>query len=418
MSRAFWAFLWLSAFTIVSANGAEQPGLLGRWELDEAQGDVAVDSSSHGNDGDIWGARWVQGDFGTALAFDGSGARVQVPQIAGLDGANEMSVEAWVYWEGTGRYPNIISGGTWSPGGFLIFVQDGNCSFRMGRPDASSAGGRNEWRETSAPFLAPFRQGRWYHLAATFKLPEIRTYVDGAHVGSADWDYPVGYKGDLVIGQWSGPVGHKGLIDGVRLYNRALSADQVAASFQETAPHRQSPPGSDPAYQEVPAASQLASAVATFETNHASLAVGPTGRCIALLDRSTGENRLLRTAPLVTIADGGARDGRAVCSLENDKLLFRFPRSGAAVALEVTPGAGGDYLVFRLDSVEGASPDEVSFVHLDLKPCPHVQQMSGLAGDDRFGVCLRALNLETRVNVGGNPPVLAASATTELGLQG
>ncbi len=418
MWRILAALLGLSVFTIVPAGGAEPPGLLGRWKFDDAQGDVAVDSSGRGNDGDVWDAEWVQGPFGTALAFNGSGAHVQVPEIAGLDGSDEMTVEAWVLWEGTGRYPNILSGGTWSPGGFLIFVQDGNCSFRMGRPDASATGNRQDWRETSAPILAPFEQGRWYHLAATFKRPEITTYVDGKQVGSATWDYPVGYRGDLILGSWGGATSHKGLIDDVGLYNRALSAAEVAASFEETAATRATTPKDTPLYQKIPRTSQLAAAVATYETKYATLAVGPTGRCTSLVDKSRGEDRILRTTPLVTIQQNGSLDRRAACTLEEGKLVFRFARSGAKIVLEVAAAPGGDYLVFRLHSVEGASPEEVAFVQLNLKACQDVSSMSGLAGDDQFGVCLRALNLETRVDVGRNPPVMTATASKELGLEG
>jgi hypothetical protein len=136
-----------------------------------------------------------------------------------------MTVEAWVWWEGTGRYPNIITGGTWSPGGFLIFAGDNQCTFRMGRPGFSASNDREQWREVSSPLLAPFAMGRWYHLAATFKRPVIKTYVNGRPVGSANWDHPVGHEGDFVIGKWGGAVSHTGLIDEVRVFNRALEAD-------------------------------------------------------------------------------------------------------------------------------------------------------------------------------------------------
>jgi hypothetical protein len=85
-----------------------------------------------------------------------------------------MTVEAWVYWEGAARYPNIITGGTWSPGGFLMFVIDNQCTFRMGRPGFSASGVREEWREVSAQLLSPFVEGRWYHRAATFARPAIK----------------------------------------------------------------------------------------------------------------------------------------------------------------------------------------------------------------------------------------------------
>ena len=394
---------------------AGEDGLLGRWKFDQRQGDVAVDSSTNGNDGEIWDAEWVEGEFGTALWFGGQGAYVSIPQIDGLDGSEEMTVEAWVYWEGSGRYPNIISGGTWSPGGFLIFVNDTQCSFRMGRPGFAATIDRDQWREVSALLLAPFSQGQWYHLAATFKRPSITTYVNGRQVASASWDYPVGHAGDLIIGKWSGAVGHKGMIDEVKIFDRALGADEIAASHAKEAAGRTAAADGEAAYKRIPRESQLASAAATFENEFAKLAVSPAGRCTSLIDKLTGEDYVLRTSPLVSIKQGDKLHRRAACSLEDGKLVLRFAEARITVTVGVIAKPG--YFVFEVESVDGPSVDELTFVRLNVKPCEHVSAMSGLAADDRFGVCLRTLNLETRVDVGGNPPILRARAFAEHGAE-
>jgi hypothetical protein len=407
---------------------AGPPGLLGHWKFDEGQGDVAVDACGQENDGEIWGAEWVRGKFGTALWFDGSGAYVSIPEIDGLDGSDEMTVEAWVYWEGTGRYPNIVTGGTWSPGGFLVFVNDRQCSFRMGRPGFSATGSRDGWREVSAPFLSPFAMSQWYHLAATFQRPVIKTYVNGRQVGSANWDYPVGHRGDLSIGKWGGAVSHQGLIDEVKLFNRALEAEEVAASYAKEAAARAAAPEGEKPYEKIPRPSQLAAAVATFDSEHAKLAISPRGRCTALIDKRTGKDHVLRTTPLVLIRQGDSTYRRAECSLEDGKLVFRFanpsvgdrssPTEWAGTTVVLRVEAKPQYFVFRVESVAGAEVDEVTFVDLHLKPCEHVSPMSGLAADDRFGVCLRTLDLGTHVSVGRNPPILTATASKAHGLEG
>jgi len=408
-------FLCVGSLVSVPQVVSGQEGLLGHWKFDEGQGDVVVDGSGHENDGETWDAEWVRGKFGTALRFDGQGAYVSLPEIAGLDGSDEMTVEAWVYWEGTGRYPNILTGGTWSPGGFLVFVSDNQCTFRMGRPGFAASDGKKEWREVSASLLAPFSMGRWYHLAATFRRPTIKTYVDGQQVGSAHWDYPVGHQGDLILGKWGGAVSHQGLIDDVKVFNRALSADQIAADYEKEAAGRTATPEGEAAYETIPRQSQLAAAVATFENEHAKLAVSAQGRCTALIDKRTGEDRVLRTSPLVTIKQGDKTHQRAVCSREDGKLVFRFAKAETTVVVGVD--AKPHYFVFRVESVAGADIDEVTFVRLNLKSCEHVSPMSGLAADDRFAVCMRTLSLETRVSVGRNPPLLTATAFAEHGLE-
>ena len=412
---AAWFFCVGSLFFHCQAMGGEE-GLLGHWGFDQRQGDVAVDSSGEGNDGEIWDAEWVEGEFGTALWFGGQGAYVSMPEIAGLDGSEEMTVEAWVYWEGSGRYPNIISGGTWSPGGFLVFVADNQCTFRMGRPGFSASANKEQWREVSAGLLTPFTEGQWYHLAATFKRSRITTYVNGKEVGSANWDHAVGHKGDLIIGKWGGAVTHKGMIDEVKIFDRALGGDEIAAGYAKAAGGRGATPDGEAAYKRIPRESQLGAAVATYENEFAKLAVSALGRCTSLIDKSSGEEYVLRTSPLVSIKQGGKLFRRAACSLEGGKLVFRFSEAETTVTVGVT--AKPRYFVLKVESVDGPGVEEAVFVELNLKSCEHVNAMSGLAADDRFGVCLRTLNLQTQVSVGGNPPVLRARVFEEHGLEG
>ena len=414
-SRRFGLFSCIVSLVLSCRTVAGEEGLRGHWRFDRRRGDVAIDSSGNGNDGEIWDAEWVEGEFGAALWFGGQGAYVSMPRIDGLDGSDEMTIEAWVYWEGEGKYPNIISGGTWSPGGFLLFVGGNQCAFRMGRPGVSASGNPDQWREVSSPLVAPFSRGQWYHLAATFKRPGIRTYVNGKQVGSANWDYSVGHQGDLNIGKWGGATSHKGMIDEVKIFNRALGADEIAASHAKEAAGRSDMPDGQPAYKKIPRESRLAAAMATFENEFAKLAVSSLGRCTALIDKRTGEDCILRTSPLVSIKQGDKLHRRAVCSLENGKLVFRFTEAETTVTVGVT--AKPRYFVFAVESVDGPSIDELTFVQLRLKSCEHVNAMSGLAADDRFGVCLRTLNLETQVSVGGNPPFLKARAFGEHGLE-
>ena len=412
----FALFVCVYGFLPASEVTAGSSGLLGHWKFDEGQGDIAIDCSGRENDGDIWDAGWVKGKFGTALSFDGQGSHVSIPEIAELNGSDELTVEAWVYWEDSGRYPNIITGGAWSPGGFLMFVRDNQCSFRMGRPGFSASANRDQWREVGVPLVPQFELYQWYHLAATFKRPVIKTYVNGKQVSSANWDFPVGYKGDLIVGKWGGTIGHKGLIDEIKVYNRALGETEIAASYSQEAGKRSPTSPGETAYQPIPRESQLTAAVATFENDFAKLAISDRGRCIALIDKSTGEDHILRTSPFVSIECNGKTFSRARCSYRNNKLLYQFSQTETTVVIGVT--AKPKYFVFRVESVGGADVDEVEFVRLNLKPCQDVNAMSGLAADDQFGVCLRTLNLQTRVDVLRNPPVLTAAGFREHGFEG
>ena len=106
----------------------------------------------HWNDGEIRGAERVRDKFGTALHFGGREAYVTIPGLTSVDASPELTAEAWVYWEQGGRYPNILTGGTWCPGGFLFFVADNGCSFRLGKPGKGPLQVGKDGAETSASF--------------------------------------------------------------------------------------------------------------------------------------------------------------------------------------------------------------------------------------------------------------------------
>lgn len=66
----------LCSISICAADVLED-ALVAVWLFDEDQGLTAKDASGNGHDGDIKGAKWVQGEIGTALEFDGDGNIVE-----------------------------------------------------------------------------------------------------------------------------------------------------------------------------------------------------------------------------------------------------------------------------------------------------------------------------------------------------
>lgn len=221
-------------------SGVPAEGLVGYWKFDDGSGVIAKDSSDRARHGEVRNAEWVTGPFGTALHFNGENACVVIPEIPELNGADQLTVEAWVFWEGTGRYPNVLTAGAWNPGGFMFFVSDGSCSFRMGKPGPQPWQLGKDWEETSAGLVRSLQRGRWYHLAAAFQRPTLTTYVDGELAGSASWNCPVGQSGKISIGTWNdaglGPgMFHYGMIAEVKIFNRTLSASEIAAEYRKEA---------------------------------------------------------------------------------------------------------------------------------------------------------------------------------------
>ena len=407
----------LTAGTCRGAGEAGAPlGLLGHWAFDDGQGDLGADASGNDNDADLHGVEWVRGAFGTALRFKGTDSYVSIPVPDGLDGANELTVEAWVLWQDGGRYPNIITGGQWSPGGFLFFVADKGCAFRMGRPDARAGAPGKEWQEVSAPFLGAFEVGKWYHLAATFKRPDIVTYVNGTAAGTGKWDYPVGCRGDLRVGCWHATEPcHNGLIDDVKVYNRALAAEEILAGFAAESPRRTAE--GQAAYELIPQPAQGGAVpMATIENQLAKLEVDARGRCIALVDKRSGQNLLTGALPMATLARKGKAVNARSCSYSDGKLRFGFGKGKETVVVGVT--AKNRYFTFEVLAVDGEGVDRVTFLSLPVQKGKYSFPTSGAIVGDDWAVCLREMNLQTEVTLGGAQPASRATCQAEYGLVG
>jgi hypothetical protein len=83
---------------------------------------------------------------------------------------------------------------------------------------------------------------RWHHVAATFDGRMVHCYVDGVEkshragkagpVNKCGWDLCIGNS--VVDYGWGELMAFDGLIDEVRIYNRALSTDEIKALASAT----------------------------------------------------------------------------------------------------------------------------------------------------------------------------------------
>jgi hypothetical protein len=241
------------ALAAVQSPARADTGLVGHWHLDEGGGSVAADSSGNGNNGEVLGGiGWVAGRFGSALRFDPSGGRVQIPDNATLEPISAVSAAAWVnspHDPGDFRYvvakgaAGCIAGsyGVYTgPNGGLDFYVSNNHGTAYAR---SPLAGTQVW------------DGRWHMVVGTYDGRFIRLYVDGTEVGSGTshtgpLEYSLRDSNDLFIGDYAGCVQHvfDGTIDEVSVWRRAISADEVksmyrAASQAPIGPGGQTTPG-------------------------------------------------------------------------------------------------------------------------------------------------------------------------------
>jgi mono/diheme cytochrome c family protein len=143
-----------------------------------------------------------------------------------FDLSRRVSVECWVYFAQPGEMPVVVSCGVWNQAGW--FLQ------RLGPAWRWHVGGLDCDGGKPAP-------GRWIHVAGTFDGQTARLFEDGKLAAEKAGAVNRGpWPGALHLGQYSGGPGPQfqitGYVAGVRLYNRVLSPQEVAAACQAAPP--------------------------------------------------------------------------------------------------------------------------------------------------------------------------------------
>lgn len=209
---------WFLATWVYSA----EPGLIGHWRLDEAEGTVVHDRSGNNNEGEIHAATWTQGSSGTALKFDGTKSWVRVPNSNSLiPRNNQVSVLVW------------FSPGILSPDIHHLVAKWGDYYVRLAGPEHVMFAVYEQGQERICGTPFKFQPGEWYYLAATYDGQSLAVYVDGDRIASQSPCPPVKMdqddKHDLHLGSASWGVAEffEGQLGEIKIYNRALTQDEV-----------------------------------------------------------------------------------------------------------------------------------------------------------------------------------------------
>jgi hypothetical protein len=228
-------------------------GLIGLWHFDETTGTMAADSSGNGNQGILRFADsssvWVPGRFGNALAVE-AGGYVLVPFSSTIDGiATGVTISAWVFLEGTinetDLYGTAISRQIPTGNGLEQYY---HLSLRNTNGEAVP----NLFMSPTLPTVQMWGKAvalnTWVHLAGTYDEaaaggnPSDREgiatlYVNGAPVSSKmiAGRFPADNTPVILGGNANGASVTElfpGRIDEITLYNRALSAEEIAELAQ------------------------------------------------------------------------------------------------------------------------------------------------------------------------------------------
>jgi fibronectin type 3 domain-containing protein len=206
---------------------APPSGLVAAYSFDEGSGTAVADLSGKGNGGTISGATWTGaggGKFGAALSFDGVNDWVTVADSNTLDLTSGMAVEAWVNPTALGNAWRTVLMKERTGNMVYDLYANGSGASKVPDTEVFVSGVARETKGTTALGLST-----WTHLAATYDGASLRLFVNGTQVGTQAASGSISAStgalrmgGNNIWGEW-----YQGLIDEVRIYNRALSATEI-----------------------------------------------------------------------------------------------------------------------------------------------------------------------------------------------
>lgn len=195
-------------------------GLVGYWSFQSGAGQTAFDISGNKNDGPFIGSpKWIPGKYGPALMLSGSAQYIRVPTNPVLKPTGAITIAFWAKPTATGSSLRLID--CENAGGSVGYViAQGLVSGWLCRIGGTIT-------NTSTGILT---LNIWQHVCATYDGANIRLYINGIVVDTKAKTGAIGYSGssDVFIGSIP-TVGSywPGAIDDGRIYNRALSSQEI-----------------------------------------------------------------------------------------------------------------------------------------------------------------------------------------------
>jgi hypothetical protein len=201
----------------------------------------ALDKSGNGNDGISYNATITQDRFGnpsSAYSFNGTNSYVRVPSTPLFDVSlsSGFTTALWFNPATTQKFQAFLDkshGSTGVSEGWGI--ECANNGINGSTNLAFFFGGSGGWGANIAPIKCIF-DNQWHFMVGTIDSSKVKFYIDGNLVAStAVSGSASSNRGDLFIGGWwwlSPDVFFKGIMDDIRIYNRALTAAEVSQLYQ------------------------------------------------------------------------------------------------------------------------------------------------------------------------------------------
>ncbi len=218
--------------TLTVTNPASGP--VGYWTFDEGAGTSAGDSSGNGHTATLVnGPSWVSGKIGDAVSADGVNDYVSIPAID-LSGTNAVTLSMWanrtyskvgghVLFENSNNFNNSTTG-------FGLFPDDSDCQGIMAGVHGNVGYSINCYSQPTS--------GVWHQLVVVYDKSqpgnsEVKLYIDGIlqtpthNLYTSNNTNNFGNNPSYVFSRGGTQEFNAGIVDDLRLYNRALSATEI-----------------------------------------------------------------------------------------------------------------------------------------------------------------------------------------------
>lgn len=209
--------------TNISYAKIDPDTIVGMWLFDEGSGKITKDSSGNGDDGEINGAKWVKGQFNTALEFNGTTDAVVCPDNESLDITDAITVSAWIKTpQPTKNFQMIVTHGQ------AVWELRFNAATGTVHFCAQINGVWIDQTEYSTNTI--LTADTWYNVVGTFDGSTIITWLNGEDDGHYD------VSGSMPLTDIAVNIGRRveggdyfyiGAIDEVAIFNVALPEDDV-----------------------------------------------------------------------------------------------------------------------------------------------------------------------------------------------
>ena len=257
----YFASVLIIALAPVFSYGAVdlESNLIGHWKFDEGTGNTAYNAVSTKYSGKLDnGPAWADGKFGKALYFDSNDDAVEIIDSADIAEGAAVTVSIWMRPLDLGAHREVVtkhksdnSQWQWR----LEQISSNRLSFSVQDSKIVSA-------ESDSKNILDDKS--WHHVVGVYDNSAVHLYVDG--VKASSYSPPLSgkisdYRHHICIGSvWAGNNcgatdvdNFYGYLDDLKIYDRALTAEEVKELFSpqssstEPMPVVQPPPAPAPA---------------------------------------------------------------------------------------------------------------------------------------------------------------------------